>query len=145
MNKSINRNRDFDIFTMLAFDILRGSSPDGKRYPAMHTVWSGYNKAAREHFKGIDVVAETKSMAEQGLIQLSLAKGGALLRPMASLLFPLNKKQQVLAASHRIFLETFKQGQDAERECRQQVRISAEAVKCLSEGNFSEALRNLGY
>lgn len=140
-----SRNTEFEIFTMLAFDVLRGSTPDGKRYPALHTVWSGYNAAARDLFKGMDVVAQTKSMAEEGLVHLSLAKGGALLKPTERLLFTLDKKQKVLAQTYRAFLREFKQKQEAQRECRRKTNVASEAAKCLSEGDFSTALQKLGY
>lgn len=60
-------------FTLRAIKTLRKQG-----YKGIHTRYSGFNEAFREHF-GKDPVVATKAMAKAGSIQMRPCRGGAML------------------------------------------------------------------
>ena len=66
----------FEQFTLKAIVALRRND---KGELGMHSVWSGYNQAAREYFPGLDVIVAQETLVAEGKIQSMKFKGGALL------------------------------------------------------------------
>lgn len=48
-------------------------------FKGIHTVFSGFNDAFRAYYDGADPVEATKKLAEDGKIEVRLARGGATL------------------------------------------------------------------
>ena len=61
-------------FTQLAILKLRQEGYDG-----IHVVYSGFNEAFREYFPGVDPKETLKKLADEGVIHLRPAKGGAVI------------------------------------------------------------------
>ena len=66
-------------FIELAFERLRGMDKNGKVYPGLHTVYSGFNDAFRATFPNDNPVEATKALEEKGLITLRGCRGGSML------------------------------------------------------------------
>jgi hypothetical protein len=60
-------------FVLRALEIL----PKPEYPERFHTVFSGFNRAFREYFPGLDPVAETRKLADSGKIRIFPARGGA--------------------------------------------------------------------
>ena len=62
-----------EAFTLRAIKRLKG------KYPGMHTVYSGFNRAFRAVYPTLDPVAFTQALARKGKIGIQPVKGGAML------------------------------------------------------------------
>lgn len=84
---AIERNPLADCYILLAWDIFRDDNPKkpGERYPSVHTAWTPFNSLFRKLFPGLDPVAYTRMLQEQGLVMTGLTRGGALLKPCEGL------------------------------------------------------------
>lgn len=70
-----NGKLSMEEFTKTAITKLRGKKSKG-----IHTRFSGFNEAFREYFgKDVDVVAETKKLADAGVIDIRPCKGGVMI------------------------------------------------------------------
>jgi hypothetical protein len=48
-------------------------------YKGIHTVYSGFNEAFKEYFKGDDPIKTTNQLASEGKINIRPVKGGVML------------------------------------------------------------------
>ena len=64
-------------FTLLAIDRL----PTNPRFKHIHTVYSHFNQAFKEYFKGqgLAPIVEVKKLVEAGKISFRFCRGGALI------------------------------------------------------------------
>ena len=147
------RNPAIDTFILLSYEILRGRDAEGKQHERMHTVYSNFNSTFRKIFPGVDPVAYTKARAEEGLLQLSLARGGALLKPCLSMLVEPTDEQKVLAKRYRALLIDVVQKREAKKAAREAAKLikpagsklERKAQSIWQDGNIDEALKKLGY
>lgn len=79
MSKKSQSNEEQDKLTVEQF-VLRAIeklAEDGR--PTIHTVFSGFNSAFRDYFKGegLDPIDEVQKLKEAGTIDFRFARGGA--------------------------------------------------------------------
>jgi hypothetical protein len=138
------KRTEIAIFILLAFGILRNP-----KYKLLHVVWSGFNEAFRAFFPGEDPVTWMKNFHKEDLIELHLARGGAMFKPSINLLHSLSEEERVVSARQRLFLERFAVAWQLRRKCEQQptsnVSVEQRAEDLWIEGKTLEALRLLGY
>jgi hypothetical protein len=105
---TFERIPEVDLFIVLAHEVLRAEKPKGgERYEKVHTVWSGFNTAFRKLFPGLDPVKYVNGLAENGLVQISPARGGAFLKPYQKFSCEVQKGQEELGMKILRFLEDF--------------------------------------
>lgn len=147
------RNSAIDTFILLSYEILRGRDAEGKQHERMHTVYSNFNSTFRKIFPGVDPVAYTKAREEEGLLQLSLARGGALLKPCLSMLVQPTDEQKALAKRYRALLTDVVRRREEKKAAREAAKLIKPAGSKLEKkaqtiwqnGNIDEALKKLGY
>lgn len=126
------RNPEADLFIVLAYDTLRGAKSNGDRYESLHTVWNGFNQAFRRVFPGVDPIAYTRYLADEGLVQLGIARGGAFLKPCRRFIEEAQRGQEELGLVFLRFLED----------------VAATARPCnkpWEPGDAMKRLKDLGY
>ncbi|MDP3795061.1 MAG: hypothetical protein Q8R13_03985 [bacterium] len=74
--RSNNPKLSVEEFVLLAIERLRD-----RKYRAIHTVFSGFNRAFRVYYReeGLDPVEEVGKLVQAGKIKLRYVKGGALI------------------------------------------------------------------
>jgi len=70
-----NRPLTPEQFVVRAIETLR----DPTRSKGIHAVFSGFNRAFREYFPGLDPVEVTTQLAEGGKISIRIVRGGAMI------------------------------------------------------------------
>jgi hypothetical protein len=129
---TFERNREADLFVVLAYETLRADNPKGGKYEKIHTVWNGFNQLFRKLFPGIDPVSYTKGLAEEGMIQLSAATGGAFLKPCKHFQIEAQTGQEELGLKVLKFLEDYAAAQKP-------------VAKTWQPGDMVKRLEELGY
>ena len=99
------QNSLIDAYILLAWEILRGENEKGERYTSIHTTFTPFNKFFRQLFDGVDPVAYTKLLAEQGDLVIGLARRGAMIRPTEQFLRPAPAEHKETIKMIRLLLE----------------------------------------
>ena len=147
------RDPTIDTFILLSYELLRGNGSESKPYERMHTVYSNFNSTFRKIFPTVDPVAYCQARAEEGLLQLSLARGGALLKPCLSMLVEPTCKQKALAKRYRLLLTDVVQKREVKKAAREAAKLLKPAGSKLEkraqtiwqDGDIDAALKKLGY
>lgn len=162
-------NTDVDkilVFTLLGYQMLSSNDSKGEPYRWRHVVITGFNKAFREFFPGLDPREELHQLEKLDLIKVQLAKFGATFKPEPAAFRALTAAEKAFAAEVRTFLEGFiraraeaaaaklqrKAGQNGAANVQSALpakkppsRKEQQAAELASAGKFDEAMKLLGY